>query len=134
MQTFSEWLREKEGSETEYQKFFNKKLEKYGVKSASELSVEDKKKFFDEVDAEWEGENEEPEADDKDVNEKLEVSEGERESTIFIDKTISKDFKIEVFDMDDIVNVTFKGKVLFESDLSEFKKFIFDINTKIKDL
>lgn len=68
MQTFREWLNEKEGKET-YKDFFNKKLEKYGVKSATELSGEDKKKFFDEVDAEWEGAKEEPETGDKDVNE-----------------------------------------------------------------
>jgi hypothetical protein len=68
------------------------------------------------------------------LNEKLEVSEGDRESIILIDKNISKDFKIEVFDMDGIVNIIYKGKILFESDLSEFKKFIFDINSKIKDL
>ncbi len=35
--TFREWLNEKEGKET-YKDFFNKKLEKYGVKSATELS------------------------------------------------------------------------------------------------
>ena len=67
---FRDWMNEKEGKETKdsaYQAFFKKKLEKYGVKSASELTGEDKKKFFDEVDAEWEGENEEPEAGD--VNE-----------------------------------------------------------------
>lgn len=63
MKSFREWLNEKEGKES-YQIFFKKKLEKFGVKSASELSGEDKKKFFDEVDAEWEGENEEPEAGD----------------------------------------------------------------------
>lgn len=44
--------------ESEYQKFFNKKLEKYGVKSPSELSDDEKKKFFDEVDKEWKGKNE----------------------------------------------------------------------------
>lgn len=63
MKSFREWLNEKEGKES-YQVFFKKKLEKFGVKSASELSGDDKKKFFDEVDAEWEGENEEPEAGD----------------------------------------------------------------------
>lgn len=78
--TFREWLNEKEcteGKET-YKDFFNKKLEKYGVKSAAELSGDDKKKFFDEVDAEWEGENEEPEVGD--VNEaiiKITVAENE---------------------------------------------------------
>jgi lipase chaperone LimK len=52
---FKEFLNE----EQTYKEFFAKKLEKYGVKSPSELSDEDKQKFYDEVDAEWEGENEE---------------------------------------------------------------------------
>ena len=49
-----------------FYEFFKKKLEKFGVKSASELSGEDKKKFFDEVDAEWKGEEE---TESGDVNE-----------------------------------------------------------------
>ena len=72
MGKFREWLREAENKkskeiikeETEYQKFFSKKLEKFGVKSPAELSDEDKKKFFDEIDAEWEGEKEEKELDE----------------------------------------------------------------------
>ena len=78
---FRDWMNEKEGKETKdsaYQAFFKKKLEKFGVKSASELSGDDKKKFFDEVDAEWEGEKEEPEVGD--VNEavvKITVPENE---------------------------------------------------------
>lgn len=67
MISFREWLNEREGVETEYHKFFRKKLEKFGVKSPSELSAEDKKKFFDEIDAEWEGEKEEHEVDEKKV-------------------------------------------------------------------
>ena len=39
-------------SESEYQKFFKKKLEKYGVKSPAELG-DQKTKFFDEIEAEW---------------------------------------------------------------------------------
>ena len=64
MGKFREWLREAEEKTTEYQKFFAKKLEKYGVKSPSELSDEDKKKFYDEVDSEWEGEDEKLEQDE----------------------------------------------------------------------
>ena len=37
----------------EYREFFKKKLKKYKVNSPSELSGEDKKKFFDEVDEDW---------------------------------------------------------------------------------
>jgi len=44
--------------ESDYQKFFNKKLKKWGVSSPAELSDEDKKKFFDEIEREWTGEKE----------------------------------------------------------------------------
>ena len=47
-----------EGTKEEYQKFFNKKLKKFDVKSVSELDDEDKKKFFNEIDKEWKGDNE----------------------------------------------------------------------------
>ena len=75
MGKFREWLREAEGKknketikeETEYQKFFAKKLEKFGVSSPAELSDEDKKKFFSEIEAEWKSEKEESE--NGDVNE-----------------------------------------------------------------
>ena len=58
MKTFKELVLD-EGTKAEYQKFFNDKLKKFDVKSVSELSDEDKKKFFNEIDKEWEGENEE---------------------------------------------------------------------------
>ena len=58
MKTFKELVLD-EGTKAEYQTFFNKKLKKFGVKSPSELSGDDKKKFFDEIDKEWKGENEE---------------------------------------------------------------------------
>ena len=49
---------EASGGKEVYQKFFNAKLKKYGVKSPAELSDDDKKKFYDEIDKEWEGDNE----------------------------------------------------------------------------
>lgn len=52
-------LSEKEKS---YKDFFKEKLKKYSVESPAELSTEDKKKFFDEIDAEWEGKEELDEA------------------------------------------------------------------------
>ena len=58
MKTFKELVLD-EGTKEEYQKFFNDKLKKFDVKSVSELSDEDKKKFFNEIDKEWEGENDE---------------------------------------------------------------------------
>ena len=49
---------EASGDKEAYQKFFATVLAKYKVKSAEELSDADKKKFYDEVDAGWEGDNE----------------------------------------------------------------------------
>lgn len=43
--------------QTEFQKFFKKKLKQYGVNSPEDLGV-NKKKFFNEVDREWKGKNE----------------------------------------------------------------------------
>lgn len=69
MKSFREYLRESKSVETEYQKFFRKKLEKYGVMSPSELSDEDKKEFFSEIEKEWTGDEEDNE--NNDVNEAL---------------------------------------------------------------
>lgn len=46
------------GDKAAYKKFFDTKLKKYGVSSPAELKGDDKKKFYDEIDAEWEGDNE----------------------------------------------------------------------------
>ena len=53
-----ESAKEKMEEDSEYQEFFSKKLEKWGVKSPAELDKADKKKFFDEIDSEWKGEKE----------------------------------------------------------------------------
>jgi len=50
-----------EGSKEEYAKFVKAKLEKYGVKSPADLKGDDKKKFYDELDAEWNSDDEEGE-------------------------------------------------------------------------
>ena len=50
-----------EGDKEEYQKFFQSALKRFGVKSPSELKGDKKKEFFDYVDKNWEGENEEDE-------------------------------------------------------------------------
>ena len=50
---------EASGGKEAYQKFFNAKLKKYGVKSPAELDDDEKKKFYNEIDKEWEGDNEE---------------------------------------------------------------------------
>ena len=59
MKNFKQFM--SEGSKEEYQKLFNAKLKKYGVNSPEDLSDEEKKKFFDEIDKEWKGDNEKAE-------------------------------------------------------------------------
>lgn len=53
-------------NEETYKEFFTKKLEKFGVKSPDELEGDKKQEFFDEVDAEWKGDNETDEECSKD--------------------------------------------------------------------
>lgn len=50
---------EASGDKEAYQKFFAKKLKQFGVSSPDDLEGAEKKKFFDEVDAEWEADEEE---------------------------------------------------------------------------
>ena len=49
----SKEVAEEEGDREDYMKFFAGKMKKYGVKSPSELSDEDKKKFFNEIEKDW---------------------------------------------------------------------------------
>lgn len=39
----------------EYQAFFNKKLDEWDASSPADLSVEERKKFFNEIEKEWDG-------------------------------------------------------------------------------
>lgn len=57
-----ESVNEEKGDKEAYQKFFNDTLKKYGVKSPSELKGDDKKKFFDAIDAGWEADDEKKES------------------------------------------------------------------------
>lgn len=50
--------KKEKGDGEAYKKFFKKTLKKYGVDEPDKLSDEDKKKFFDEIDAGWVGDNE----------------------------------------------------------------------------
>ena len=56
MKTFRNFM--SEGSKEEYKKFFDAKLKKYGVKSPDELSDDEKKKFYGELDKEWNADHE----------------------------------------------------------------------------
>ena len=50
------------GDKEAYKKFFNAALKKFKVGSPAELKGEQKKKFYDYIDANWEGDNEKAEA------------------------------------------------------------------------
>ena len=39
--------------ENKYQEFFRSKMDEYGIESPNELSYEDRKKFFDDIEKEW---------------------------------------------------------------------------------
>lgn len=58
MNTFKEFIAEKDIYKENYKEYFNKMLKKYSVESPDDLSDKDKKKFFDEVDAGWKAEKE----------------------------------------------------------------------------
>jgi len=65
----SEEVAEEEGDKEDYMKFFAGKMKKYGVKSPSELSDEDKKKFFNEIEKDWKHDSkEEVEVEKKEEN------------------------------------------------------------------
>ena len=47
---------EKSKKQKEYEDFFKAKLAEYGVESPADLSTEEKRKFFNEIEKEWDGE------------------------------------------------------------------------------
>ena len=53
MKRFTEILKEVNKDTQKYRAYFNKMLKKYGIKSPNQLSKEEKKKFYDEVDKGW---------------------------------------------------------------------------------
>ena len=57
--------------ENKYQEFFRKKMAEYDIESPNELSYEDRKKFFDEIEKEWQQvkENEEVCEEEESLNE-----------------------------------------------------------------
>jgi len=67
-----------------YQEFFKGKLEEYGVNSPADLDDEDKKKFFNEIEEEWDSQDELNESVKLDIND-------------FYLKEYSKSVKLEVF-------------------------------------
>ena len=61
----AEELPEKTGDKEEYTAFVNKTLKQFGVKSPAELKGDEKKRFYDALDAGWEADDEKPEPEDE---------------------------------------------------------------------
>ena len=76
------------GNKEEYQKFFNSKLEKYGVSSPAELDDEKKKEFFNEIEREWDGEKESKNKKDGGVN--VQSNDKNAEKTIYSESKVCK--------------------------------------------
>lgn len=122
---FSEWVNEacskkKMNEESdEYKEFFQKKLDKYGVKEPDALSDEDKKKFFDEIDAEWESDKE------KEVIDEATLMTPEN-----INKIISKAKKeiVKLYDVDDRVFEVRAMKRRIEKIGNELDTFVDDFS------
>ena len=93
MKTFRSMMGE--GSQEEYKKFFDGKLAKWKIKSPAELSDEDKKKFFNEIEKEWTGDK------DEEVVKEFIKKDGARRRCAGGDGRKSKKVKTEEEDCDD---------------------------------
>ena len=95
--TFSEYFKKSqevnEANKGTYKEFFKGMLKKYKIKSPSELSKEDKVKFYDEIDAGWDAENE-TDLDESKLNEKWWMN---KEVASYEFKNADKDF-FEIWD------------------------------------
>ena len=63
----AEELPEKTGDKEEYTAFVNKTLKQFGVKSPAELKGDERKRFYDALDAGWEADDEKPEPEDEET-------------------------------------------------------------------
>ena len=93
--------------DTKYQKFFRKALEKFGVDSPADFKTEEeKKKFFDYVDKNYEAENEEDEESEVDEVEEgnqfskaLRAARKEGKATFTVD---GKEYTVEDYDDEEV--------------------------------
>ena len=84
-----------EEKDSEYQKFFKKKLKEFGVDEPDELSTEDKKKFYSEIEKEWDKEedhvDESEDEDEKKDKKKDSDDEDEDEDEDDLDEALDVD-------------------------------------------
>lgn len=93
---------EKSKKQKEYQEFFDKKLKKFDVDSPAKLSDADKKKFFNEIDKEWDQEptNEKQVEEDYDSEEDEDSKEMKAKKESYESKDKEKD-KEELYSSED---------------------------------
>ena len=81
----------KEKKKDAYKEFFDSKLTKYNVSSPDELSDEEKKKFFDEIESEWKADDEKAKGKKKeDPNADKTIWDGVNEQTGFPEGSLEK--------------------------------------------
>lgn len=93
-----------EEKDSEYQKFFKKKLKEFGVEEPDELSKEDKKKFYSEVEKEWdkeedhvdESEDEEDDDEDEEKKDKKKSDDDEDDDEDDLDEKLNPDEHKEI--------------------------------------
>ena len=117
-------LAEASGDKEAYTKFFNTALKKFKVNSTAELKGDAKKKFYDYVDKNWEGENEKAEAAMAQVREFKIQGMKAALAAIWNVKEGKNPFKVE----DDK-----KVKSKDEKTMTGKKAAIIDLKPKIKD-
>ena len=116
--------REASGDKEAYTKFFNSALKKFKVNSPAELKGDAKKKFYDYVDKNWEGDNEKAEAAMAQVREFKIQGMKAALASIWNVKEGKNPFKVE----DDK-----KVKSKDEKTMTGKKAAIIDLKPKIKD-
>ena len=115
------------GGKEEYQKFFNAALKKFKVKSPAEFkSDEEKKKFYDYIDKNWDGDNEKAEGAMSQVREFKMATMKSRLADIWGMKEGKNPFKKEEEEKEKPV-ITKGGKTLTGKKPAEI-----DVNPKIK--
>ncbi len=113
-----------EGSKEEYQKFFDKKLVKWKIKSPAELSDEEKKKFFSEIEKEWTGEK------DEEIVKEYIKKDGARRRCAGGDGRRTKKVKTEEEDCEDDEEME-EGAFIISKDTKFTAQQISDVGNKI---
>jgi hypothetical protein len=116
-----------EGSKEGYKKFFDKKLAKYKVDSPEDLSDEEKKAFFNEIDKEWKGDDEKAEGFVKEFINK----DGTRRRCDGGDGRKSKKIKKEGDCPDEDEDEMEEGSMIISKDTKFTAQNISDIGNKI---